>query len=1263
MPVDRHPRQIGRRGATRLATTSEARFELLECRTLYSGTPVVDAAVERAPAVQHVLHAAPTLGGTGLTAEYFSDTGLTTPLMIRTDASISFKGSTGTSAALKAAGGARWTGSIAATASSTYTFSVQGTGGVTLSVNGVVLINTSAITGGAVRASAPISMVAGQKYAFALDYHKAPGSAPNVKLLSAANNAKQAVVPQTDLFPSAAPPELAATSSGLIGQYFIGTNFTDLAFTRVDPTINFNFGSNSPDASIPKHSPFSILWTGQIHPSASANYTFTTTSDDGVRLYVGTQLVIDNFVQQSSHTASGQVALTAGQAYDIKVEYFQNGVGVGDVKLQYSTPTTKLSLLPASMVTSTPPASAGLLTAVAAAADQVDLSWTGSSAATGYTVSRSTDDGVTWVTDGTAPAGATTFADHGLTADTAYAFRVTPYGSAATSTASNVATATTLTDGPATVTATAASPGEVDLSWADVPGETGFDVLESVAGGPYLPLASTAAGVTDYAATGLLPGTAYGFEVEALNAAGAPSAPTATAAATATPTAAPGALVAVGTSTTTAQLTWTDVAGEGGFEVERSTDGAAWAVVGTTPAGVTTYADTGLAAGTSYSYRVLGLSAADPTVASLPSAVATAPTVTAAPASVGAAAFSTTTVDLTWADVTGEAGFDVLESVDGGATYLPVGQTAAGVTTFAATPLLPGTAYQFEVEAVNAAGQASAPSAAAGTSTLTLAPAALTALGTGTTSALLTWTPVLAATGYVVQRSTDGTTWTSIATPAASAITYADHTLSAGTSYSYRVAATDVGGASAPSPVAVALTVPGVVTAALSGLNVATSSVSFPAVSGATSYAVQRSTDGSTGWTTVATVAAPASPSAEVASPATSAATLSATVPNLAPSTVYYYRVIASNPTGASAPSAVVSQMSAPLATYAANNQLYGATASVGSAGTVYALNMTAGTSTLIGQLLPGAYAATRRPTDGDVYYFVGNTTTPAVYKWDPTTGNNTLVVDTNVYAAVPNRRAYDLAGNAWQTDTAGNLYSVNSSHVTTLVAQMKLAGVSLAAGAGNMAFSPSGTLYLANNGTIYTVNTTTAAVTLVTALGVNDVNIAFGADGLIYCTDSQGQEYSVNPTALTSTLLQNPAVPAFNSVTSTPEFVDLGVTATATPTVFQPGHSAAYAVNVTNAGPSTTDTGSITVSVTLGTGLTYASVAGTGWSATTSGTTVTLAYSGSLIANGSAPVATLNVNVSSSATLAAVTTFTVSGDQFETSILNDTAVVTSTVS
>ncbi|MHC5833851.1 MAG: PA14 domain-containing protein, partial [Nostoc sp.] len=47
-------------------------------------------------------------------------------------------------------------------------------------------------------------------------------------------------------------------------------------------------------------------------------------SDDGVRLSVNGQQIINHFVDQSATEYSGSIALVAGQKYDIKLEYYEN---------------------------------------------------------------------------------------------------------------------------------------------------------------------------------------------------------------------------------------------------------------------------------------------------------------------------------------------------------------------------------------------------------------------------------------------------------------------------------------------------------------------------------------------------------------------------------------------------------------------------------------------------------------------------------------------------------------------------------------------------------------------------------------------------------------------------------------------------------------------------------------------------------------------------------------------------------------------------
>ena len=63
-------------------------------------------------------------------------------------------------------------------------------------------------------------------------------------------------------------------------------------------------------------------------------------------------------------------------------------------------------------------------------------------------------------------------------------------------------------------------------------------------------------------------------------------------------------------ATIRASLTWTDVAGEDGYRVERRADPAgAYAAIGTVAAGVATFADAGLTPGAAYCWRVVAFNA------------------------------------------------------------------------------------------------------------------------------------------------------------------------------------------------------------------------------------------------------------------------------------------------------------------------------------------------------------------------------------------------------------------------------------------------------------------------------------------------------------------------------------------------------------------------------------------------------------------------------------------------------------------------------
>jgi len=117
---------------------------------------------------------------------------------------------------------------------------------------------------------------------------------------------------------------------------------------RTDVTVNFDWGTGSPDSSISVDD-FTVLWTGTVQPQFDETYTFYTTTDDGLRLWVNGQLVVDKWVDQPATEWSGAIALHAAQKYPISMEYYQNG-GDASAKLSWSSPSTAKAVIPQSQL-------------------------------------------------------------------------------------------------------------------------------------------------------------------------------------------------------------------------------------------------------------------------------------------------------------------------------------------------------------------------------------------------------------------------------------------------------------------------------------------------------------------------------------------------------------------------------------------------------------------------------------------------------------------------------------------------------------------------------------------------------------------------------------------------------------------------------------------------------------------------------------------------------------------------------------------------
>jgi hypothetical protein len=137
------------------------------------------------------------------------------------------------------------------------------------------------------------------------------------------------------------------TGTGLRGQYWANTTSSGFlspgfdaapTLTRIDPTINFDWSTTPPAPNIGPDT-YVVRWTGAVEPEFNDTYTFWTTTDDGVLLWVNGQLLVNEWVDQPPTTWSGSIGLLARQRYNIEMEYYQDGGGA-QAQLFWSSPST-----------------------------------------------------------------------------------------------------------------------------------------------------------------------------------------------------------------------------------------------------------------------------------------------------------------------------------------------------------------------------------------------------------------------------------------------------------------------------------------------------------------------------------------------------------------------------------------------------------------------------------------------------------------------------------------------------------------------------------------------------------------------------------------------------------------------------------------------------------------------------------------------------------------------------------------------------------
>jgi YVTN family beta-propeller protein len=256
----------------------------------------------------------------GLLGQYFANTSLSGSAVLTRTEAVSFDWATGSPGSGVPVDGfsARWTGQIGVPASGSYVFQTLSDDGVRLWVNGVQLINNWTDHGTTTNNSSAVTLVAGQRYDIVLEYYERTGGAVAKLNWQTPATTTFVPIPATQLYP---------TAQGLLGRYFTNTSLTGSPALTRSEAVNYDWATGAPATGLPVDN-FSVRWSGHVGILADGNYTFQTTSDDGVRLWVNGSLVVDNWTTHAPVTnSSPAIMLKAGFFYDIKLEYFESQGG------------------------------------------------------------------------------------------------------------------------------------------------------------------------------------------------------------------------------------------------------------------------------------------------------------------------------------------------------------------------------------------------------------------------------------------------------------------------------------------------------------------------------------------------------------------------------------------------------------------------------------------------------------------------------------------------------------------------------------------------------------------------------------------------------------------------------------------------------------------------------------------------------------------------------------------------------------------------
>jgi hypothetical protein len=301
----------------------------------------------------------PAGNGSGLKAAYFSDADPGVPFpaeptLTQLDKNINFNWADGSPAKeiSKDNFKARWTGNLLPLSDETYTFYVTASDGVRLWINDELLVDSwkdQPVT--THTASLPLQKTG--TYSIKLEYYSRTNPASCILQWGSTGLCRQNI-PATQL--KAITASCNSNGTGLTAEYFSNSNAAGTfpatpTITKTEPFVFFDWAGAAPTGISTDN--FKARFSGFVQALDSGTYTFYVTADDGVRLWVNGQLLVNKWIDQGATEYSGTIKLKQCGKVPILLEYYENG-GDAVCKLEWSTPIGSRQAIPTSQLYTEP---------------------------------------------------------------------------------------------------------------------------------------------------------------------------------------------------------------------------------------------------------------------------------------------------------------------------------------------------------------------------------------------------------------------------------------------------------------------------------------------------------------------------------------------------------------------------------------------------------------------------------------------------------------------------------------------------------------------------------------------------------------------------------------------------------------------------------------------------------------------------------------------------------------------------------------------